>query len=132
MVNLYVLQGRLTRDVETKTVGDASCCNFTVAWSEKYKDKETQLFMDCQAWRGTADFISKYFTKGQEIIVVGKCHTEKWQDKDGNNRSTIRMTVDTANFAGSKSDGNGGGGRESLNNNSAFNELDAGDGDLPF
>ena len=106
MVNLMVLQGRLTKDVEMKNVADASLCNFTVAWSEKYKDKETQLFMDCQAWRGTADFINKYFTKGQEIIVVGKLHTEKWQDKDGNNRSNIRMTVDTANFAGGKADNN--------------------------
>ena len=109
MVNLYVLQGRLTKEVETKTVGDASLCSFTVAWSEKYKDKETQLFMDCQAWRGTADFISKFFGKGQEIIVVGKLHTEKWQDKDGNNRSNIRMTVESANFAGAKADGNNGG-----------------------
>ena len=123
MVNLMVLQGRLTKEPETKTVGDASLCSFTVAWSEKYKDKETQLFMDCQAWRGTADFISKYFTKGQEIIVVGKCHTEKWQDKDGNNRSNIRMTVDTANFAGTKSDNAG---------ESRFTPCAAPDEELPF
>ena len=107
MVNVMVLQGRLTREPEIKSVGDASLCSFTVAWSEKYKDKETQLFVDCQAWRGTADFINKYFAKGQEIIVVGKLHTEKWQDKDGNNRSNIRMTVESANFAGGKSDNAG-------------------------
>lgn len=126
MVNLMVLQGRLTKDVETKNVGDASLCSFTVAWSEKYKDKETQLFMDCQAWRGTADFISKYFGKGQEIIVVGKLHTEKWQDKDGNNRSNIRMTVESASFAGAKSDNNNGGG------GSRFAESVAPDEELPF
>ena len=125
MVNFYVLQGRLTKDVEMRNVGDASLCSFTVAWSEKYKDKETQLFMDCQAWRGTADFINKYFAKGQEIIVEGKLHTEKWQDKDGNNRSNIRMTVDKAHFAGSKADGNTGGG-------SRFTECVAPDEELPF
>lgn len=125
MVNLMVLQGRLTKEPEAKMVGDVSLCSFTVAWNEKYKDKETQLFMDCQAWRGTADFISKYFTKGQEIIVVGKCHTEKWQDKDGNNRSNIRMTVDTANFAGGKADNNSGGG-------SRFTECVSPDEELPF
>ena len=126
MVNLMVLQGRLTKDVEMKNVADASLCNFTIAWSEKYKDKETQLFMDCQAWRGTADFINKYFTKGQEIIVVGKCHTEKWQDKDGNNRSNIRMTVDTANFAGGKADNNSNAG------GSRFTECVAPEEELPF
>ena len=125
MVNLMVLQGRLTKEPETKSVGDASLCNFTVAWSEKYKDKETQLFLDCQAWRGTADFISKYFGKGQEIIVVGKCHTEKWQDKDGNNRSNIRMTVENASFAGAKADGNSGIG-------SKYTECVAPDEELPF
>lgn len=126
MVNLMVLQGRLTREPEMKNVGDASLCSFTVAWSEKYKDKETQLFMDCQAWRGTADFISKYFGKGQEIIVVGKLHTEKWQDKDGNNRTNVRMTVDTANFAGGKADGASNG------NNSRFTESELTDEELPF
>ena len=126
MVNLMVLQGRLTKDVEMKNVAGASLCNFTVAQSEKYKDKETQLFMDCQAWRDTADFINKYFTKGQEIIVVGKLHTEKWQDKDGNNRSNIRMTVDTANFAGGKADNNSNAG------GSRFTECVAPEEELPF
>ena len=123
MVNLFVLQGRLTKEPETKTVGDVSLCNFTIAQSEKFKDKETQLFMDCQAWRGTADFISKYFVKGQEIVVTGKLHTEKWQDKDGNNRSTIRMTVDSANFCGGKAESNNGVGARFVPDNSEPEEL---------
>jgi len=97
------LQGRLTRDPELRTTqSGVSVCSFTVAWSEKYKETETQLFLDCTAWRNTGEMVSKYFSKGKEIIVEGKLNTEKWQDRDGNNRTTIKMTVDHVHFCGPK------------------------------
>ena len=107
MVNKFILQGRLTADPEIKqTPSGVSCANFTVAWSEKYKEVETKCFQRCKAWRSTADFIGKYFAKGQEIIVVGKMATEQWE-KDGQKYSAQVLTVDEANFCGSKSTNQG-------------------------
>ena len=103
MVNKFILQGRLTADPEIKqTPSGVSCANFTVAWSEKYKEVETKCFQRCKAWRSTADFIGKYFAKGQEIIVVGKMATEQWE-KDGQKYSAQVLTVDEASFCGAKS-----------------------------
>ena len=110
MINEMVLQGRLVRDPELRnTQSGISCCSFTVAWSEKYKDKDdTQLFLDCTAWRGTGEMVSKYFTKGKQIIVQGKLHTENYEDKNGNKRSATKMTVDKVHFCGDKKDSDGG------------------------
>ena len=103
MVNKFILQGRLTADPEIKqTPSGVSAATFTVAWSEKYKEVETKCFQRCKAWRSTADFIGKYFTKGQEIIVAGKMATEQWE-KDGQKYSAQVLTVDEASFCGSKS-----------------------------
>ena len=136
MINKMVLQGRLTRDVETRnTQSGISVASFTVAWSKKTKDTETQLFLDCTAWRGTADLVAKYFTKGKEIIVEGELSTEKWTDKDGKNRSTIKMTVDQVHFCGNKSDSSAGSASYSNATNpavtSGFEEIKD-DEDLPF
>ena len=110
MMNHTSLQGRLTCDPETRTTqSGTSVCSFTVAWSEKYKETETQLFLDCTAWRNTANFVGKYFVKGQEIAVEGKLHTEKWEDKNGNNRTSTKLTVAQAHFCGPKQDGASGG-----------------------
>jgi single-strand DNA-binding protein len=107
MVNKFILQGRLTADPEIKqTPSGVSCANFTIAWSEKYKEVETKCFQRCKAWRSTADFIGKYFAKGQEIIVVGKMATEQWE-KDGQKYSAQVLTVDEASFCGSKSTNQG-------------------------
>ena len=107
MVNKFILQGRLTADPEIKqTPSGVSCANFTVAWSEKYKEVETKCFQRCKAWRSTADFIGRYFAKGQEIVVVGKMATEQWE-KDGQKYSARVLTVDEASFCGSKKDNQG-------------------------
>ena len=103
MVNKSILQGRLTADPEIKqTPSGVSCANFTVAWSNKYKEVEEKCFQRCKAWRSTADFIGKYFAKGQEIIVVGKMATEQWE-KDGQKYSAQVLTVDEASLCGAKS-----------------------------
>lgn len=107
MVNKFILQGRLTADPEIKqTPSGVSCANFTVAWSNKYKEVEEKCFQRCKAWRATADFIGKYFAKGQEITVVGKMITESWE-KDGQKYYAQVLTVDEAHFCGSKKDNQG-------------------------
>lgn len=100
MVNKVILQGRLVRDVELKyTQSDVANCEFTVAWSEKYKETETKCFLRCKAWRGTAEFVDKYFSKGQEIVVEGRMTTEEWE-KDGEKQSRTICVIDKANFCG--------------------------------
>ena len=106
MLNNTTVQGRCVADIETKTVGDnISVAEFTVAWSEKYKDTEHKLFLRCKAWRGTAEFASKYFSKGAELIVEGKLGTEEWKDKEsGKNQSKTILNVEKIHFCGKKSE----------------------------
>ena len=105
MVNRTILQGRLTKDVELKkTQSDVPFCEVTVAWSESYKDTETKCFLRVKAWRHNAEFLSKYFSKGQELVVEGKMVTEQWEDQDGKPQSRTICLADRFNFCGSKSD----------------------------
>lgn len=104
MVNKLIYQGRLTADPELKrTQSDVANLEFTIAWSEKYKEVETKCFLRCKAWRNTAEFISKFFKKGQEIIVDGRMVTEQWED-NGDKKSRTICVIDKAHFCGSKSD----------------------------
>lgn len=71
MVNNIVLQGRLTADIELRyTQSSVALAEFTVAWSEKYKDVETKCFLRCKAWRNTAEFLGKYFHKPELFTVI--------------------------------------------------------------
>lgn len=107
MLNSVSYQGRVTRDIEKKqTQSGISFINFTLAWSEKYKETETKCFLRCKAWRQTAEFIDKYFhNKGSEMLVEGHLETEVWQDEDGSNRSQTVLTVNRAHFCGKRKDG---------------------------
>lgn len=106
MLNRLNLQGRITRDPEFRqTDGGTAVATFTVAWSEKYKDKEIKLFLPCVAWGNNAMFVCQYFVKGSEIIVDGKLTSRKWQDKEGNNRENIELTVERMHFAGNRQTG---------------------------
>jgi single-strand DNA-binding protein len=136
MINKTVLQGRLCAEPELRTTqSGVSVCSFRVAWSEKYKETETKLFLNCTAWRGTGEMISKYFRKGQEIVIEGTLSTRDWEDKEGNKRSTIELTVDKAHFCGPKQDGDTSntyspdGAPNALHND--FGEVED-DGELPF
>lgn len=101
MVNRTILHGRLVKDVEVKEVGGFSMTEFTVAWSDKYKDIEKKCFLRCKAWRSNADFLKKYFIKGQELIVEGQMLTEEWE-KDGQKQSRTVLNVEKIHFCGSK------------------------------
>lgn len=103
MVNKIIIQGRLVADPELRaTASGVSYMEFTVAWSEKYKEVETKCFLRCKAWRHTAEFVNNYFRKGQEIVVEGRMQTETW-DKDGQTQSRTICSVEKVNFCGSKS-----------------------------
>lgn len=133
MINKTILQGRLVDDPELRhTPSNVAVVSFKVAWSEKYKETETKCFLTCTAWRNTGEFVSKYFNKGQEIVVEGQLTTRSYKDKEGNNRSVTELIVYKAHFCGKKQDG------ETTSNLSAytpaaqsdFEEVE--DGELPF
>ncbi len=103
MLNKTIIQGRLTKDAELRhTQTGKAVASFTIAWSERFKDQERKLFLPCVAWGGTGEFISKWFRKGDQIIVEGILSTRDWTDSNGNKRQTIELTVTEAHFAGSK------------------------------
>lgn len=132
MINHLILQGRLTRDPDLRqTTGGVSVCSFTVAWSEKYKDRETKLFMPCTAWRATGEMISRNFSKGREIIVEGGLSTREWTDNEGGKRSVIELTVDRVHFCGPKPAEGSNAPESPSPNNQDFMDLNE-DGELPF
>lgn len=107
MLNHTVIQGRL---VDAPAFGDTNAggryANFRLAWSEKYKEKENKLFLDCKAFGGTAVFMEKFMKdKGQEILVEGKLNTEEWTNQDGQKRSKTALVVSAVHFCGSRKDG---------------------------
>lgn len=109
MLNHIVIMGRLTRDPEYRTTSsNLSVANFSVAvdrdFSGQSGEKETD-FIDCVAWRKTAEFVTKYFFKGSLIVVSGRLQIRQWKDKDGNNRRTAEIVADNVYFGGSKNSG---------------------------
>lgn len=124
-INKVILGGRLTADVELKkTPQGVSVCQFSIAVNRRTgKDQEQQTdFINCQAWRNTAEFISKYFKKGSSICIVGQIQTRSWVDKNGQNRYSTEVIADEAHFVDGKTDSQP---------TPKFEEL-APDDDLPF
>ena len=111
MLNVTVLMGRLVADPELRhTQSDVAVTSFTIAVDRSYvksgADRQAD-FIDIVAWRGTADFVCKYFRKGQMIAVQGSIQTRSYQDKDGNKRKAFEIVADNVHFADSKKDGDG-------------------------
>ena len=105
-LNNCIFIGRLTRDVELKTVGnDTSLANFTLAVDKRYKSKNdsqpTADFIPVSAWRKTADFVSQYFSKGKQVYVRGALETYSFEGSDGKKRSGFRINADEVGFADS-------------------------------
>lgn len=128
MLNHIVLMGRLTADPELKrTPNNVAVTTFTLAVERDFKTqdgtKETDFF-SIVAWRNTAEFVSKYFSKGRMAAVEGRLQTRKYQDKDGNNRTVTEVVADNVYFGDSKN---------STSNEPVFAEMDEDDSDgLPF
>ena len=103
-MNKVILKGRLTADPELKTTqSGVSVCSFALAVNHRFNKNETD-FINCQAWRQSAEFISKYFRKGQEMLVEGELNIEKWENAVGQKHSAPRVVVDRVEFCGGKSD----------------------------
>ena len=104
-MNIIAIKGRLVRDPDMRhTQSGVAVTTITVAVDRAYSgDGEKQAdFFDCVFWRQSAEFVSKYFTKGKEIIVTGEMHSRKWTDKDGNPRTSWEIQNCHAEFCGGK------------------------------
>lgn len=107
MLNRIDIMGRLTRDPEYRTTANGtSVVNFTVAVDRDFSgkdggEKETD-FIDCVAWRKTAEFITKYFTKGSLIVVSGRLQIRSWVDDNNNKRRSAEVVADNCYFGSSK------------------------------
>jgi single-strand DNA-binding protein len=130
MLNQVVIMGRITKDIETKTVGnDLTIVNFSVAVDRKFQkkgeDKKTD-FLNCTAFGKTADFINQYFGKGRMIAITGEVNTDSYE-KDGKRIYKTFITVGNVSFTGEKNSGS------SSNENAGFEPIsDDSSNDLPF
>lgn len=105
MLNKVILMGRMTAEPELRyTTSNTPVCSFTLAVERDYKDsegnKETD-FIKCQSWRNSAEFVSKYFAKGQQVVVCGRLQTRTWDDQEGKKHYATEVVVDNVYFAGS-------------------------------
>lgn len=131
MLNTCTIMGRMTRNPELRrTPSGVAVVSFPVAVDRDYKDKDGSKetdFIDCVAWRNTAEFVRNYFTKGQMIVVHGRLQSRDWVDKDGGKRKTVEIVADSVYF--------GEGKRKSQDavqsEPSGFSEIEE-DSDLPF
>jgi single-strand DNA-binding protein len=109
MYNKVILMGRITKDLEIKTTpAGVSVLSFSLAVERNYapKGEERQTdFINCVAWRQTAEFISKFFTKGSMILVEGELQTRQYQNKDGKNVTATEVIVSSSSFTGEKKQG---------------------------
>ena len=134
MLNVVVIMGRLTATPESKTTsGGISVSSFKVAVDRAYQsggEKQTD-FISCTAWRQNAEFISKYFVKGQMIAIRGTLQQRSYEDKNGNKITTYDVVVDQAQFCGSKEKAEPNVEFSNVDT-SEFDEVDMSAEDLPF
>ena len=150
MLNRIVLMGRLTRDPELRrTQSGTAVTSFSIACDRDFKsqsgEKETD-FIDIVAWRGTAEFVSKYFTKGRMAVVEGRLQIRDWTDNNGGKRRSAEVVADNIYFGDSKRDSAPGdygappaygapigrGAPAPMESRSDFAEIGEEDGELPF
>ena len=114
MLNRIIIMGRLARDPELRrTQTGTPVASFRLAVDRDFKDRNTGEkatdWIDVVAWRQTAEFVSRYFTKGRMAVVEGRLQMRDWTDKDGNKRTSAEVVADNVYFGDSRRDGEGGG-----------------------
>lgn len=128
MLNRIIIMGRLVRDPELRrTQSGNAVTSFTLAVDRDFKsdggEREAD-FINCVAWRNTAEFVSKYFSKGRMAVVTGRLQNRSWTDKDGNKRTSAEVIAESVYFGDSKRE-------DSAAPQETFEELPD-DGELPF
>lgn len=139
MLNRIICIGRLTKDPELRhTQSGTAVASFTIAVDRDFKNQNGEKeadFINCVAWKGTAEFVSRYFTRGRMAVVEGRLQSRKYTDKDGNNRTSYEVVASSVYFGDSKKDTDP---LDKLADDAApvsepsFSELEEPDGELPF
>lgn len=125
MINHVSFQGRFTKDPELRhTQSNVPYVKSSLAWSEKYGENKNTCFLNFIAYRNAANFLSKYFKKGDMVLVEGKLVTRNYEDQTGNKKFTTDLIVDKTHFCGPK--------REQQDEPNIQTMLDGDDDDLPF
>ena len=147
MLNNVCVMGRFARQPELKrTQSGLAVCSFSVACDRAAKKGEEHKtdWLDVVAWRNTAEFICKYFNKGDAIIILGSLQTRNWEDNEGNRRKAVEIVANNVFFAGGKRDSNAPqsapapadadyyGGGYAGSGGGDFAEIGEDDGELPF
>lgn len=138
-MNRVIIMGRLASDPELRTTANGiSVARFTVAVSRYTKDSRGQTdWIDCVAWRGTAEIVERYFSKGKQILVEGSIKTGTYDDKNGNKRKSVDVVAERVEFCGSRDDSGEKSSAERTNGSVAHEKWEDGgfftdDKDLPF
>ena len=136
MLNKVFLQGRLVADPELRhTQQGTPVASYRLAVDRDYKSKDSNAqntdFVNIVSWRNTAEFVSRYFTKGRMMLVEGRLQMRSYTDKDGNRRVAAEVVTDNVHFADSRKDGSNNE-DGSLQESAGCEELADDDGDLPF
>lgn len=142
MLNRVILMGRLARDPDLRhTQSGTAVASFRLAVDRDFKDKATGEkatdWIDVVAWRATAEFVSRYFTKGRLAVVEGRLQMHDWTDKDGNKRTSAQVVADNVYFGSGKRDGADSAPQTPLTGfdtptAETFAELEGDDKNLPF
>lgn len=138
MLNRVIIQGRLCSDVELRRTNNGTAvASVTLAVDRDFKSQDGSRetdFISVVAWRSTAEFAAKYFTKGRMAIVEGKLQIRDWQDKGGNKRRNAEVIADNLYFGDSRSDNGGHQAAKAPVSVDAedFDEVEDDDSDLPF
>ncbi|MDE0890288.1 MAG: single-stranded DNA-binding protein [Phycisphaerales bacterium] len=120
--NQVILIGNLTRDVELRhTPSNQTVANIGMAMNRQYQTKDGErreevTFVDCEAWGRQAEVMAQYLSKGRPVMIQGRLKLDTWQDKEGGNRSKLKVVVENFQFLGSREGGgnagaSGGGGK---------------------
>ena len=106
MLNKITVMGRMVRDPELRrTKSGAAVASFAIACGRDFKSDSGEReadFFDCVAWRSTAEYVSKYFTKGRMAVVAGRLQTREWTDKNGNKRKATEIVAESVYYGDSK------------------------------
>jgi single-strand DNA-binding protein len=127
--------GRITRDIELRqTPNGTATTSFTIAVNRRFakEGQQTADFINCVAWRSTAEFISKYFSKGSMIAVIGSMQSRSWDGQDGKKQFTTEVLVDEAYFTGEKKETPSEGNFADNMAMDGFAEVPGDEDDLPF
>ena len=134
MTNLTILTGRITKDLELKQAGQTTVTNFSLAVDNPFKRDDTSFF-DVVAFGKTAELLNNYCSKGSKVLIEGNLKQDRFTDKEGNNRSVVRVVANRVEFLDSKGSNQGQAPKKQSNDpfaNANGGPVDITDEDLPF